>query len=219
MRIGRKGISGESKAAIGIFIIFSVLFVVTYIMSYFAQVGGPPTAPSDVIKYYDDLLKGEYQGKKATPTALVVAFFVPLLSTFAILWALIRLLPVFKSPGNRPAAVVLAMGLSIYIVPTMAWAVMQVFPPILGVSAIFIGIAIFAMALFIMIATFFEFGGLRWGGVMPGAETPAERVREKIEEEKAKAELEKLKAGKIRIDSSIIHGLEEIKKRLGDMAK
>lgn len=170
MVFGRKGMSGESKAAVAIFIIFAVIFLVTFIMSYFTGANGPPSGPDAVIKYYDDLLKGEYNGNKYSPAALVVAFFIPLISTFAILWSLIRLLPLFSGrwghygADNKNAAVVLAMGLSIYIVPTMSWAIMQVFPPLLGVSTIFIAIAVFAIALLIMVSTFFEFGGLKWGG-------------------------------------------------------
>lgn len=132
-------------------------------MDFFSQGGGPPTGPDAVIKYYDDLLKGQYGGKKYSPTSLIIVLFIPLITSFSIIWALVRILPVFKQRENRPAAAVLAMGLSIYVVPTMSWMIMQVFPPILGVSAILIGVAMLLMAIFIIVSTAYQFGDLKWG--------------------------------------------------------
>ncbi len=164
MRFGKKGMSGESKGVVAILMIFGVIFLVAFSWTYFSQGGGPPTSPDAVIKYYDDLLKGEYGGKKYSPTSLVICLFIPLITTFSILWALIRIIPVFRQSQNRPAASVLALGLSLYVIPTMSWMIMQVFPPLIGVSAILIGVSMLLMAIFAVVSTAYQFGDLHWGG-------------------------------------------------------
>jgi hypothetical protein len=164
MKFGKKGMSGESKSVIAILMIFGILFIVAFSWTFFSQGGGPPTGPDAVIKYYDDLLKGEYGGKKYSPTALIIVLFVPLITSFSLIWTLARVLPVFRIPANRSSAAVLAMGLSIYIIPTMSWMIMQVFPPLLGVSTILIGVSFLLMAIFILVSTAYQFGDLRWGG-------------------------------------------------------
>jgi len=164
MRFGKRGMSGESKTVVAILMVFGVLFMISFVWSFFSQGGGPPTGPDAVIKYYDDLLKGEYGGKKYSPTSLVIVLFVPLITSFSLIWTLARILPVFRIRENRQAAAVLAMGLSIYVVPTMSWMILQVFPPLLGVSAILIGVAMLLMAVFVLVSTTYQFGGLKWGG-------------------------------------------------------
>jgi hypothetical protein len=164
MMLGRKGLSGESKTVFAILMIFGVIFLIAFAFTFFSQGGGPPTGPDAVIKYYDDLLKGEYGGEKYSPTALVIVLFVPLITSFSLIWTLARILPVFRMHENRPAAAVLAMGLSIYIIPTMSWMIMQVFPPILGVSTILVGVSFLLMAIFILVSTAYQFGDLHWGG-------------------------------------------------------
>jgi len=164
MIFGKKGMSGESKSVVAILMIFGILFVVAFAFSFFSYGGGPPTGPDAVIKYYDDLLKGEYGGKKYSPTSLVIVLFIPLITSFSLIWVLTRILPVFQQRANRSAAAVLAMGLSIYVVPTMSWMIMQIFPPLLGVSAILIGVAMLIMAIFILVSTVYQFGDLHWGG-------------------------------------------------------
>jgi len=169
----RKGISAEYIPIIIFFVVIGILFLVTFLFSYFAEVGGPPAAPTDVIKYYDDLMKGEVNGQKVTATAAVLAFFIPLLACFSISWALIRILPVFREPTNRPAAAVLAFGISLYATPTMAWLIVSVFPSVLGISAIFIAIAFAAASLFIMLSVFFWFRGIsRYRTATPTGELP-----------------------------------------------
>jgi hypothetical protein len=163
MRFGKKGMSGESKTVVAILMVFGVLFMISFVWSFFSQGGGPPTGPEAVIKYYDDLLKGEYGGKKYSPTSLIIVLFVPLITSFSLIWTLARILPVFRQRENRQAAAVLAMGLSIYVIPTMSWMIMQVFPPLLGVSAILIGVAMLLMAIFVLVSTTYQFGGLKWG--------------------------------------------------------
>jgi len=163
MKFGKKGMSGESKSVVAILMIFGILFVVAFAFSFFSYGGGPPTGPDAVIKYYDDLLKGEYGGKKYSPTSLVIVLFIPLITSFSLIWVLTRILPVFQQRANRSAAAVLAMGLSIYVVPTMSWMIMQIFPPLLGVSAILIGVAMLIMAIFILVSTVYQFGDLKWG--------------------------------------------------------
>ena len=214
MKFGKKGMSGESKSVVAILMIFGVIFLIAFIWTSFSQGGGPPTGPDQVIKYYDDLFKGEYGGKKYSSTSLVIVLFIPLITSFSLIWTLARILPVFRMRENRQAAAVLAMGLSIYVVPTMSWMIMQVFPPLLGVSAILIGVAMFLMAIFVLVSTAYQFGDLKWGHGGGGGEDTSYTTRGSSSTSPTDlypiAATPSVRGGTIRIDENLVNDINNI---------
>jgi len=199
IKFGKKGIAAEYVPPIIFFTIVGIMLVIAFLYTHFNQMGGPPTGADQVMKYYNDMLKGEIAGEKMTPTAIVLGFFIPLLTTFSIMWALLGILPVFREATNKPAAAVLAFGISIYATPTMHWMILIVFPPMLGVSSVFIAIAAGAGGFFIMITTLLWFTKIRKSAAAVPSEGMAERggwpfgrEEEETEESKLRGEVNDL---------------------------
>jgi len=147
-----------------------IAVLVAVVWGFAMQMGGPPADAQAVIKYYDDLFKGEINGRKVNPAAVALGFFIPLLASFSILWALIGILPIFSK--NPKPAMILSLGISFYFTPSMSWILISIFPTMMGVSSIMIGIAVLLASIFILASTSLWFKGIHKSSAsLPPGET------------------------------------------------
>ena len=141
MNFGRKGASAGAVILIITFIVMMVIMVVAASL----QSGGfgAVTDPSYMFNYYKNLFTAE---KLKEPFTLVFTLFVPFISTFAITWAFIGVLPIFNDPrygrNTDRAGAILAFGVSLYTMPMMNLFMLSFFPWSIAVASImlFIGL-------------------------------------------------------------------------------
>jgi hypothetical protein len=162
MKIGKKGIGQETFVLI-MFGILALMALISWSMDMMEE-SDAPTQYEDVMRYYDDMLGGEINGEDISATGLAMGFMIPLLSVFSMLWALLGILPVFRDPNSKGATTVLAFGIALYATPGMSWLLVEVFPNTLGISGIFIAVAVLMASLFILVSTTMWFKGLTGTG-------------------------------------------------------
>jgi hypothetical protein len=145
MPFGRKGANWGA----GILIIAFITMMIIAIVAAAFQGGGFGVGdPTYVVKYYEKLFSAE---NLKNPFALVFTVFVPFVSTFAITWAFIGVLPIFQGgyghkTGERSAAV-LAFGISLYTLPMMNMFLLSFFPWSIAIAVIMLFIGLIGRSL------------------------------------------------------------------------
>jgi hypothetical protein len=141
MKFGRKGANWGA----GILIITFISMMVIMIVAATFQGGGfgAVTDPSYMFNYYKNLFTAE---KLKEPFTLVFTLFIPFISTFAITWAFIGVLPIFNDPrygrNTDRAGAILAFGVALYTMPMMNLFMLSFFPWSIAVASImlFVGL-------------------------------------------------------------------------------
>ena len=158
MRFGRKGANWGA----GILIIaFIVMMVIGIIAASFQSGGfGAVIDPSYAFNYYKNLFT---QDKLKEPFTLVFTLFIPFISTFAITWAFIGVLPIFNDRryghNTDRAGAVLAFGVALYTMPMINLFMLSFFPWSIAVASIMLFIGLIGRSLHWGVIPHVEFAG------------------------------------------------------------